>query len=36
MNEIQELVKAATRACNAFAEYYEKQSNPLLPLAPAP
>lgn len=27
-----ELLKALTRAANAVAEYYEKQSNPLLPL----
>ena len=31
---MQELIKALTRAANAVAEYYEKQSNPLLPLYP--
>lgn len=30
--KIEELINAATRACNAVADYYEKQSNPLLPL----
>lgn len=33
--KIEELIIAATRACNAVADYYEKQSNPLLPLTPA-